>query len=206
MELLRLRKRVALARKGHRLLKEKEEELLRRLIPLTKEVKEFRRRVEDLMKGAFQKFLIARGSMEPEVLESVLSYTSVQSSLEVTTEPLLNLRLPVFRLGSSKLSEKGVQQDIHTPNTYGYWRSSGELDLALDDYTQLFQTLILLAEKEKTLGLLISELVKTRRRVRALEYRLIPDLEETIAFIQMKLTEVERGNLTRLMKVKERIR
>jgi V/A-type H+-transporting ATPase subunit D len=206
MELLRLRKRVTLARKGHRLLKEKEEELLRRLIPLTKEVKELRRRVEDLIKGAFQKFLIARGSMEPEILESILSSTSLQSSIDVTTEPLLNLRLPVFRLGGSKLSEYESHNDVHTPNTYGYWRSSGELDLALDDYTQLLQVLILLAEKEKRLGLLVSELVKTRRRVRALEYRLIPDLEETIDFIQFKLTEVERGNLTRLMKVKERIR
>ena len=200
MELLRLRRRIGLARRGHKLLKEKEEELMRRLIPLTKVVRELRRRVEGLLREAFHKFLIARGGMDPEVLESAIVHSQNPRQVETTTEPLLNLRLPIFRFTASK-----IQASRFKPS-YGFWGTSGELDTALEEYTLALQNLITLAEKEKALQILAGELEKTRRRVRALEYRLIPDLEETTRFIQMKLSEVERSNLTRLMKVKDRIR
>ena len=187
-------------------MKEKEEELLRRLIPLTKELKVLRSKTEEMLKRGQGKFLIARGGMDPEVLDSSLFFSDKPITLQVTMEPLLNLRLPRFKV-NDKMDEEAhrLQSNTFKPS-YGYWDTSGELDLALDDFSHALKFMIQLAEKEKTLGLLVGELVKTRRRVRALEYRLIPDLEETISFIQLKLSEVERGNLTRLMKVKERIR
>jgi len=142
MELSKLKKRLATATRGHKLLKDKQDELMRRFIDLIKYNNKLRGEVEDKLQGAFKDFLMASAAISPEFLEEAISYPKESISLE-------------------------------------------------------------LAEVEKSCQLMADEIEKTRRRVNALEYMTIPQLQETIKYIKMKLDENERGALSRLMKVKD---
>lgn len=195
MELLRLRKRVVLARRGHKLLKDKQDELLRQLMDLVKDVVELRKKVEKHLQETSQRFLLARASMDPESLEEALLAPSKKLSIGVKKRSLMSVRVPVF--------ERSVSGEIHC---YGFANTSGELDASLVSLDNVLEELLSLSEKEKTLFMLAAEVDKTRRRVNALEYVLIPSLDETIRNITMKLAEMERGNLVRLMRVKEVVR
>jgi len=194
MELLRLRKRLFLARRGHKLLKDKQEELMKRFLSLTGESKRLREEVEEKLRVAYGNFLSARGVMPEEVLEEALLFPQRKVAVKAEIVPVMNLRLPRF-----ELEEEG---DIFC---YGLAGTSGDLDVALSLFSEALPSMMKLAEVEKWIELMAEEIEKTRRRVNALEYILIPNLEETIRSIGMKLSERERGNLTRLMKVKEMV-
>lgn len=195
MQLMRLKKRLAVARRGHKLLKDKQEELLRRVLALVAEVRVHRRKVEAETARVLGRFALARAAYSPEMLAEAVMMPSRQVSVEVSTERVMNVRVPVFR--------KQVSGQLRC---YGFATTSGELDLALVEFEELLDSLLVLAEKEKALELLAAEVEKTRRRVNALEFVLIPDIVETIKSINLKLAETERGDLTRLMRVKELIR
>lgn len=195
MELLRLRKRVVLARRGHKLLKDKQDELLRQLMDLVKLVTDLRKTVEKLLQETSQRFLLARATMDPESVEQAMLVPSKKLSVAVKKRNLMGVRVPVF--------EETVSGKIHC---YGFAATSGELDASLVSLDKVIAELLSLAEKEKTLFMLATEVNKTRRRVNALEYILIPNLDETIRHITMKLSEMERGDLVRLMRVKEILR
>jgi V/A-type H+-transporting ATPase subunit D len=195
MALLKLKKRLAVARRGHKLLKDKQEELMRQILGLIDEVREHRSRVQQETGRILGRFAVARNTFTPEFLDEAVMMPTRTVSVEVTTRNILNIKVPVFR--------KEISGRMRC---YGFATTSGELDLALADLDGLLDSLLILAEKEKTLELLAEELDKTRRRVNALEFVLIPDIEETIKFIALKLSEDERGALTRLMRVKEIIR
>lgn len=195
MELLRLRKRVVLARRGHKLLKDKQDELLRQLMDLVKVVADLRKKVEEHLEESSQRFLLARASMDPESLEEALLVPSKKLSVTVRKRSLMSVRVPEF--------ERSVSGEIYC---YGFATTSGELDASLVSLDSVLEELLSLSEKEKTLFMLAAEVDKTRRRVNALEYVLIPSLDETIRHITMKLAEMERGNLVRLMRVKEVVR
>ena len=195
MALLKLKKRLAVARRGHKLLKDKQEELMRQILGLIDEVREHRARVQQETGRVLGRFAVARNTFTPEFLDEAVMMPTRTVSVEVTTRNILNIKVPVFR--------KEISGRMRC---YGFATTSGELDLALADLDGLLDSLLILAEKEKTLELLAEELDKTRRRVNALEFVLIPDIEETIKFIALKLSEDERGALTRLMRVKEIIR
>jgi len=195
MELLRLRKRVVLARRGHKLLKDKQDELLRQLMDLVKVVGDLRRIVEKRLLETSQRFLLARATMDPESVEEALLVPSKKLSVSVKKRNLMSVKVPVF--------ERSMSGEIHC---YGFATTSGELDASLVSLDKVLDELLSLAEKEKTLFMLAAEVDKTRRRVNALEYILIPSLDETIRHITMKLSEMERGNLIRLMRVKEVVR
>ncbi|MDI6840697.1 MAG: V-type ATP synthase subunit D [bacterium] len=195
MELLRLRKRTILAKRGHRLLKDKQDELMRKLLDLLKVLKELRERVERELELAIKRFLFARSSMEPEWVEEALLLPSKSVSIELERKRLLNVEVPVFK--------QVISGKIHC---YGFATTACEFDLSLLAIDKALQVIIELAEREKTLELIAIEIGKTRRRVNALEYVLIPSLEETVKYIQMKLLEMERGNLSRLMRIKEIVR
>jgi V/A-type H+-transporting ATPase subunit D len=195
MELLRLRKRVVLARRGHKLLKDKQDELLRQLMELVKVVADLRKIVEKRLQESSQRFLLARASMDPESLEEALLIPAKKLSVAVRKRNLMSVRVPVF--------ERSVSGEIHS---YGFANTSGELDVSLVSLDEVLDELLSLSEKEKTLFMLAAEVDKTRRRVNALEYILIPSLDETIRNITMKLAEMERGNVVRLMRVKEVVR
>lgn len=195
MEFLRLKKRTVLAKRGHSLLKDKQDELMRRLLELLKVLRELREKVERELEFAIKSFLFARSSMEPEEVEEAFLLPSKEITIDLEKRRLLNIEAPVFK--------EVVSGKIHC---YGFATTSGELDLALLSLDKVIQEIIELAEKEKTLELIALEIGKTRRRVNALEYILIPSLEETVKYIQMKLSEMERSNLSRLMRIKEIVR
>ncbi len=195
MSLLRLRRRLLIARRGHKLLKDKQEELMRQILTLIDDIRNHRQRVEKEIAQTLTQFRFAQYSYDPKYIETALLLPKRKILITVKTKNILNIKVPVF--------EKEVKGGIRC---YGFLNTSGELDFALNSFDNLLDSLLILAEKEKTLELLADEMEKTRRRVNALEFVLIPNIVETIKFIVLKLTETERSDLTRLMRVKEIIR
>jgi V/A-type H+-transporting ATPase subunit D len=195
MELLRLRKRTRIAKRGHKLLKDKQDELMERLLSMTKEVEELREKVERELARTTKKFLLARAGMEPGFVEEALFIPTKRVEVELEEKNLLNVKVPVLR--------QSVSGDIIS---YGYHETSPELDAALYNLDKVIVDLLELAAMEKTLELVAAEIEKTRRRVNALEYILIPTLEETLRYIVMKLSEIERSTLSRLMRIKDIVR
>ena len=195
MELLRLRKRIQLARRGHKLLKDKQDELMKRFMGLVHQIKELRLTVEEELEQAWKRFLVARSVGGSELVEAAVSVPARKTYVDVGREQIMNVVVPVFSLKTEgKLA------------SYGLATTPADLDTSLVAMERVLGRMMELASKEKALELLSDEIEKTRRRVNALEYVLIPNLEETIRYISMKLSEMERGNLTRLMRVKEIVR
>jgi V/A-type H+-transporting ATPase subunit D len=195
MELLRLRKRVALAARGHRLLSEKRDELSRWLIHITKEIKPLRQKIEKELLETCRRFMLARASMEPEDVKAALEVPTKKFTLTIEFAHIMNVKIPHLA--------KEITGEIIC---YGFATTSGEMDVALMALERAFDGLILLAEKEKQARLLAAELRMTRRRVNVLEHVVIPELHETIRFIFDKLAEAERDNTSRLMKITDIIR
>jgi V/A-type H+-transporting ATPase subunit D len=195
MELLRLRKRVALASRGHRLLSEKRDELSRRLIQIAKEIKPLRQKVEKELLGTCRRFMLARASMEPEDIKAALEVPTKKFTLAIEFAHIMNVKVP-------HLTKEISGQII----CYGFATTSGEMDVALMALERAFDDLIQLAEKQKQAHLLAIELRMTRRRVNVLEHVVIPELHETVRFIFDKLAEAERDNTSRLMKITDIIR
>lgn len=196
MELTRLKKRLQMARRGYKLLKDKRDELMKKFLELAVRNKEFREKAEQMMLRYHESFTDARGGMEPEMLEEALMFPKQPLLLTVSKSSLMNVEVPEFSLNY----QDGGEMDVHP---YGFAFTTGELDRSMEILTESLPRLLELAQVEKAVRLLSDEIEKTRRRVNALEYVLIPQLNETIKYISMKLEENERGNLTRLMKVKD---
>ena len=195
MELLRLRRRVALASRGHHLLSEKRDEISRQLMQVAKEIKPLRERVERELLETCRRFMMARASVEPEDIKAALEVPTKKFKLVIKFASVMNVKVPKFA--------KEMEGQIIC---YGYATTSGELDVALLALERAFDHLIELAEKEKHARLLAIELQMTRRRVNVLEHVVIPELQETIKFIFDKLAEAERDNTSRLMKIADIIR
>jgi len=191
MHLQRLKKRLKLAVRGHKLLKDKQDELMRRFMELVREIKGMRRDVEEELQKAFERYTLARAVMSRADLEGALALPSKRLEVEVTTDRIMSIEVPHF--------EPRAEGEIFC---YGFVNTSGELDVSLQSLDAVLLQLIDLARAEKTMMLLAEEIDRTRRRVNALEYTLIPSLKETIRYITMKLDELERSNTTRLMKIK----
>lgn len=192
MEMMNLKKRLIVARRGHKLLKDKQDELMRRFLEILDEIKILRVTVEQVLMDAHQNFLLSRLLMSKEILEESLMLPTVDLKTSFTSEKILNVDTPKL--------EFNLKGDIFS---YGFLHTSSELDQALKKYLEILPKLLKLAEIEKKAELLSEEIERTRRRVNALEYRLIPELEETIKYIAMRLNEAELGNQLRLMKIKE---
>lgn len=194
MELTRLKKRLKVARRGHKLLKDKRDELMKRFLEIVKENKELREKVERMLMNVHNSFLIARAVMSSELLEEALMYPKQSIELQISTRNIMSVDVPVLHFET-----KEKEGDIIP---YGFASTSGELDTSIKALSEVLPYMLKLAEMEKSARLLAQEIEKTRRRVNALEYVMIPQLTDTIRYITMKLEENERGNLTRLMKVK----
>lgn len=199
MELTRLKGRLKTAQRGHKLLKDKQDELMKKFIDLVKRNKELREEVEKELTDAFKNFLIARAVMSSEVLEEAIMYPTRKISLEMSTKNIMSVNSPIFTL------VKGDDNEASSPYPYGFVTTSGELDSAIYSLQEVVDKLIELAQVEKTCQLMSGEIEKTRRRVNALEYVMIPQLIESVKYITMKLDENERGNRVRLMKVKDMV-
>ncbi|MBS3939266.1 MAG: V-type ATP synthase subunit D [Peptococcaceae bacterium] len=195
MELLRLKKRVRVAKRGHKLLKDKRDELMKRFMALIRDVKNMRLTVEKRLMEAYRSFLVARAVMSPEVLEEAIMFPTQQVEISIKEVRMMSIIAPVFTL-----QQEGAMY------SYGLASSSSDLDAALDTFSAVLPLLVELASVERSLDLLAEEIEKTRRRVNALEYVLIPNLEKTVKSIAMKLSEQERAAITRLMKIKDVVR
>ncbi len=195
MELLRLRKRVALANRGHRLLSEKRDEISRQLIQIARDIQPLRKRVEEELLETCRRFMLARATMEPEHTRAALEVPTKKFNLAISFTNIMNVRVPHL--------VKEMEGEIIC---YGFATTSGEMDVALLALERAFDNLIELAEKEKQARLLAVELQMTRRRVNVLEHVVIPELHETIKFIFSKLADAERDNISRLMKITDIIR
>lgn len=198
MMLTTLKKRLATAQRGHKLLKDKRDELMKGFLELARENMELRQKVEGLLADVYDSFSIASAVMSREVMEEALMFPKQGVELSVGGKNVMSVDVPVFDFQTTA-SDAG---DIYP---YGYAGTSGELDSAIRDLAEVFPIMLELAAKEKEAAMLAAELEKTRRRVNALEYVKIPQMEMTIRYIRMKLDENERGNQTRLMKVKDMI-
>ena len=198
MELTRLKGRLKTAVRGHKLLKDKRDELMKQFLEIVRKNRELRAKVEKGLERANAAFTVASALMSPEMLEQSLMYPKQSVELDMKFKNIMSVNVPVYEF----LSRNEAPTEIYP---YGFAQTSGELDSALEALSQVFQDMLELAEVEKTMQLLAEDIEKTRRRVNALEYVMIPDFQQKIRYISMKLDENERGNITRLMKVKEMV-
>lgn len=197
MELTRIKRRLVTAKRGHKLLKDKRDEMVRQFIQLVRENHKLRGEVERELTFALGQFALARSVTEPELMEEALLYPARKVAVQMKMRSILSVHVPTLNVPEETARE--------TTLSYGLAETSAQLDGAIAGLAELLPRLIRLAEVEKACDLLADEIEKTRRRVNALEYVMIPQFEETIRTITMKLDENERGNLTRLMKVKSMI-
>ena len=196
MEMKRIQTRYQTARKGHKLLKDKRDELMKQFLDVVREDKALRERVEEALGKVYQSFTVASALSSPKMLEEALICPKKEGELSVEYKNMMSVTVPVFHLRV----HAGGGSDSYN---YGMAFTSGELDSSLRELNDILEDLIRLAELEKTAQLLAEEIERTRRRVNALEYILMPQYLATIKTIKMKLDENERGNTTRLMKVKD---
>jgi V/A-type H+-transporting ATPase subunit D len=195
MELARLKKRLVVAERGHKLLKDKQDELMRRFLEIIEETRTLRAAVERDLSAILKRFIHVNSSMGQKRVFEALVLPSAHVTVGVKVVSILNVRVPEFTY-----AREGPLR------CWGFAGTSGELDLSMAELAAIFGDMVRLAQNEKQAVLLADELVKTRRRVNALEYVLIPDIKETIRAITMKLEEMERSTLSRLMRVKEIVR
>lgn len=198
MELTKIKGRLKTAVRGHKLLKDKRDELMKQFMDVVRENRALRQRVEDALMRAHGAFTVASALMSPEMLEQSLLYPKQSVDLEMTFQNIMSVNVPryTFTTKSDNTSE------IYP---YGFASTSGELDDAVKALSEAFEGMLRLAQIEKTSQLLSEEIEKTRRRVNALEYVKIPEMQANIKYITMKLDENDRSATVRLMKVKEMI-
>ena len=195
MELTRLKGRLKTAVRGHKLLKDKRDEMMKQFLEIVRKNRALRKKVEEGLKQANAAFTVASAVMGPEMLEQALLYPKAGVELDVSFRNVMSVNVPVYDFRTT-----GDGAEIYP---YGFAQTSGELDAALEAMQSVFRDMLELAEVEKSMQLLAQEIEKTRRRVNALEYVMIPEYEKNIKYISMKLDENERSSTARLMKVKD---
>ncbi len=198
MVLNQLKGRLKTARRGHKLLKDKRDELMRQFMDVIKRNKQLRLRVEQGLSEAFASVQVASAIMSPEMMEQALLYPRQSVELGMKFKNIMSVNVPLY----SYTTKNNDPAEIYP---YGFAQTSGELDDALENMGKVFEDMLELAQVEKTMQLLAEEIEKTRRRVNALEYVMIPDLEKNIKYISMKLEENENSTKVRLLKVKEMV-
>lgn len=196
MELTNLKRKLVTARRGHKLLKDKRDELMRQFLDLIRENQKLRIEVEEAIGAANKNMAVAKSVVQNEILDVALMLPKQEMSLEIKEKNIMSVIIP----------EYSVEYKTNNPDdiySYGYVYTSGDMDGAIYSLAEVLPKMIRLAEVEKSCQLMASEIEKTRRRVNALEHVMIPRYTETIKYITMKLDENERSTTTRLMKVKD---
>lgn len=198
MELTRLKGKLRTAQRGHKLLKDKRDELMKQFLDTVREVRALRAEVEEELMTVHGSFTVASALMSAQALEQALLYPKQSVELTMTLRNVMSVNVPVYDFQTRTRSDT----DIYP---YGFAATSGELDAAVDALGRVFRKMLKLAQIEKSAQLMAEEIEKTRRRVNALEYVKIPQMQEQIKYITMKLDENERANTIRLMKVKDMV-
>nr|WP_319218967.1 V-type ATP synthase subunit D [uncultured Trichococcus sp.] len=197
MELSNLKSRLVLSTRGHKLLKDKQDELMRQFINLIRENNLLRDEVEKELTASMRSFVVAKSLLNEAFIEELFAVPGTAVELDIQENNIMSVVVP--QMNFSIIDEDDKSSDMQ----YGYVNSNAELDDAIQKIEKILPKLLKLTEIEKTCQLLADEIEKTRRRVNALEYNMIPQLQETIRYIQMKLEENERSNIVRMMKVKD---
>jgi V/A-type H+/Na+-transporting ATPase subunit D len=195
MQLLRLKRRLAIAKRGYKLLKDKRDALIQEFINLVKITKDSRKDVEEKLNGCYISFTKASSLMSKKVLEESIMMTDAVATIEERTKSIMSVKVPQYQLNISG-----------NPYVYSLNETPSELDIAIEKLITIMPLLINIAQMDKSIILLAEEIEQTRRRVNALEHVLIPNLIDTIKFISMKLDEMERSHNSQLMRIKEIIR
>ena len=198
MELTRLKTRLRTATRGHKLLKDKRDELMRQFLEIVRRNRELRMRVDEGLSNANRSLAVASAIMSPEMLEQSLLYPRQRVEFDMSFKNIMSVNTPVYDFNTEL-------DDASAIYPYGFAQTSGELDDALAALSSVFQDMLELAQVEKTMQLLADEIERTRRRVNALEYVMIPEMQTNIKYISMKLEENDRSTKVRLMKVKDMV-
>ena len=193
MELSNLKSRLVLSTRGHKLLKDKQDELMRQFINLIRENNILRDEVEKELTASMRSFVVAKSLLNEAFIEELFAVPATAVELDIQENNIMSVVVPQMNFSMV------YQDDKSTDLQYGYVNSNGELDDAIKKIEDILPKLLKLTEIEKTCQLLADEIEKTRRRVNALEYKMIPQLQETIRYIQMKLEENERSSIVRMM-------
>lgn len=198
MELTKQKKKLATATRGHKLLKDKRDELMRQFLDLVRENRALRRKVEAGIIKANKNFVLAKAGMDDETVNAAFMAPRQSVQLEAGSRNVMSVDVPVFTFQTRTADHN----DIYS---YGYAFTSSDLDDAVESLSEIFEDMLKLAEIEKSCQLMAAEIEKTRRRVNALEHVMIPNAQENIKYIQMKLDENERSTQIRLMKIKDQM-
>ena len=198
MELTRLKGKLRTAQRGHKLLKDKRDELMKQFLETVREVRSLRAEVEEDLMKVHGAFTVASALMSAQALEQALMYPKQSVELTMTFQNVMSVNVPVYDFQTKTKSES----DIYP---YGFAATSGELDAAVEALGHVFRKMLKLAQIEKSAQLMAEEIEKTRRRVNALEYVMIPEMQENIKYISMKLEENDLSTKIRLMKVKDMV-
>ena len=196
MELTRLKKKLVTASRGHKLLKDKRDELMRQFLDMARENMELRKTVEAGIQAANTNFVIAKAGMNEQTLSTALMAPKQEVRIALGDRNVMSVDIPVYDYKTKSANSN----DIYS---YGFAFTSGELDDAVKSLSDILPDMLRLAEVEKSCQMLAAEIEKTRRRVNALEHVIIPETREGIKYISMKLDENERSTQVRLMKVKD---
>lgn len=196
MELTRLKKKLVTASRGHKLLKDKRDELMRQFLDMARENMELRKKVEAGIKAANTNFVIAKAGMNEQTLSTALMAPKQEVRIALGDRNVMSVDIPVY-------DYKTKSANLNDIYSYGFAFTSGELDDAVKSLSDILPDMLRLAEVEKSCQMLAAEIEKTRRRVNALEHVIIPETREGIKYISMKLDENERSTQVRLMKVKD---
>lgn len=194
MELSRLKKRLHTATRGHKLLKDKQDELVRQFIILVKDNQRLRKKMEQTLQEGMKKYVLASSTIPDYILEESFAIPMQKVGLDVNFKTIMNMDVPVL---NEQYDDDYGEEDF----SYGFVNTTSELDQSLTDLDDILLLMLQLAEIEKTCQMMADEIERTRRRVNSLEHMTIPNLTDTIAYIERTLDESERSNLTRLMKV-----
>lgn len=196
MELRRLKTRLKTATRGHKLLKDKSDEMIRQFMVYVRENKRLREEIEAELSSALKGFTLARAVSSNAVIEEAVMMPATKAEISLSSDNVMSVEVPSISL---------VEHEGQDKYPYSFDTVTSELDASIGTLSTLLVKLVKLAEVEKTCNMLADEIEKNRRRVNALEYVMIPQIEETIKYINMKLDENERASTIRLMKVKSMI-
>ena len=196
IESINMKKSLKTAQKGHKLLKDKLDELIKKLLELVQKNQQLRNKTDEMLKNAYQNFMLAKAVIGEEYIEEALIIPKKSVSLEIGETSIMSVKIPEFRFDRNK-------EEAEDKVLYGFAYTTSELDKAIDSFAKVSESLLELAQNEKAIELISAEIEKTRRRVNAIENVTIPNYIDTIKYIQLKLSEDERASTSRLMKIKE---
>lgn len=199
IESINMKKSLKTAQKGHKLLKDKLDELIKKLLDLVRQNQELRKKTDEGLQKAYQNFMLAKAVIEEEYIEEALIIPKKSVSIDIEETSIMSVKIPKYHF------TENLQDDTYNKALYGFAYTTSELDKAIESFSEVSKFLLELAQNEKAIELISAEIEKTRRRVNAIENVTIPNYIDTIKYIGLKLSEDERASTSRLMKIKERL-